>query len=176
MRDYEIVYIFRSNLSSDEIEAKLERYHSIITEGGMGEVTAVVMWGKRHLAYPIEKQTSGYYVIAQFTAQSNPLTELERVLKLEDDLLRHLMVVLEGDLPLPDSAVQRSGEDGAGDTSGVVPAEKETVEEDEQVSDDEGEVEKETVEEDEQASDDEGEVEKEIDVDEVLEDVTGEED
>ena len=158
MRDYEIVYIFRSNLSSDEIEAKLERYHSIITEGGMGEVTAVVLWGKRHLAYPIEKQTSGYYVIAQFTAQSNPLTELERVLKLEDDLLRHLMVLREGDLPLPDSAVQRTGEDGAGDSPDVVPTEKETVEEDEQ------------------ASDDEGEAEQENDVDEVLEDVTGEED
>ena len=158
MRDYEIVYIFRSNLSSDEIEAKLERYHSIITEGGMGEVTAVVMWGKRHLAYPIEKQTSGHYVIAQFTAQSNPLTELERVLKLEDDLLRHLMVLREGDLPLPDSAVQRTGEDGAGDSPDVVPTEKETVEEDEQ------------------ASDDEGEAEQENDVDEVLEDVTGEED
>ena len=79
-------------------------------------------------------------------------------MKLEDDLLRHLMVLREGDLPLPDSAVQRTGEDGAGDSPDVVPTEKETVEEDEQ------------------ASDDEGEAEQENDVDEVLEDVTGEED
>ena len=166
MRDYEIVYIFRSDFSSDEIEAKLERYHSIITEGGMGEVTAVVMWGKRHLTYPIEKQTSGYYVIAQFTARPNPLTELERVLKLEDDLLRYLVVLREGDLPLPDSAVQRTGEDGVGDTSDVVPTETSDV----------VPVERETVEEDEQASDDEGEAEQENDVDEVLKDVTDEED
>ena len=158
MRDYEIVYIFRSNFSSDEIEAKLERYHSIITEGEMGEVTAVVLWGKRHFAYPVDKQTSGYYVVAQFTAQPNPLTELERILKLEDDLLRYLVVLREGDLPLPDSAVQRAGEDGAGDNSDVVPAEAKTVEEDEQ------------------ASDDEGDVEQENDVDDVLEDVVDEED
>ena len=153
MRDYEIVYIFRSNFSSDEIEAKLERYHSIITAGGMGEVTAVVLWGKRHLAYPIEKQTSGYYVVAQFTARPDPLTELERVLKLEDDLLRYLVVLREGDLPLPDSAVQRTGEDSAGDTSNAIPTEEG------------GEV-----------LGEEDEAEKEKDVDEVLEDVTDEED
>ena len=119
----------------------------------MGEVTAVVMWGKRHLAYPIEKQTSGYYVVAQFTARPDPLTELERVLKLEDDLLRYLVVLREGDLPLPDSAVQRTGEDSAGDTSNAIPTEEG------------GEV-----------LGEEDEAEKENDVDEVLEDVTDEED
>ena len=122
MRDYEIVYIFRSNFTSEEIEAKLERYHSIVTEGGKGEVTALVLWGKRRLAYPIQKHLNGYYVVAQFAAQPESLTELERVLKLEDDLLRYLVVLRVGEMPLPESAMRTVGDapedgvDGAKDT------------------------------------------------------------
>ena len=104
MRDYEIVYIFRSSLTSEEIEAKLERYHAIISADGPGEVTASVHWGKRQLAYPIQKQPNGYYVVAQFTSAPDPLQELERVLKLEDDILRYLIVIAEHPLPLPDPA------------------------------------------------------------------------
>ncbi|MDE2878811.1 30S ribosomal protein S6 [Candidatus Palauibacter soopunensis] len=102
MRDYEIVYIFRSSLTSEEIEAKLERYHAIISADGPGEVTASVHWGKRQLAYPIQKQPNGYYVVAQFASEPDPLRELERVLKLEDDVLRYLIVIAEQPLPLPD--------------------------------------------------------------------------
>ncbi len=101
MRDYEIVYIFRSSFTAEEIEAKLERYHALITEGDRGEITAVVQWGKRQLAYPIQKQSGGHYVVAQFRAEPEVLTGLERVLKLEDDLLRYLVVLSEGELPLP---------------------------------------------------------------------------
>ena len=104
MRDYEIVYIFRSSLTSEEIEAKLERYHAAITADGPGEITASVHWGKRQLAYPIKKQPNGYYVVAQFTSAPEPLRELERVLKLEDDILRYLIVIAEHPLPLPDPA------------------------------------------------------------------------
>ena len=102
MRDYEIVYIFRSSLTSEEIEAKLERYHAAITADGPGEITASVHWGKRQLAYPIKRQPNGYYVVAQFTSAPEPLRELERVLKLEDDILRYLIVIAEYPLPLPD--------------------------------------------------------------------------
>ncbi len=103
MRDYEIVYIFHSSLTSEEIEAKLERYHAIITADGPGEVTATVHWGKRQLAYPIRKQRNGHYVVAQFTSAPDPLVELERVLKLEDDVLRYLIVIAEQPLPIPET-------------------------------------------------------------------------
>jgi len=103
MREYEIVYIFRSNFTPEEIEAKLERYHALLTGGGKGEITAVEQWGKRPLAYPIEKQTNGYYVVAQFTTDPAAISELERVLKLEEDLLRYLIVLSEGELPIPGS-------------------------------------------------------------------------
>uniref|UniRef100_UPI0023A2FEA6 30S ribosomal protein S6 n=1 Tax=Candidatus Palauibacter polyketidifaciens TaxID=3056740 RepID=UPI0023A2FEA6 len=104
MRDYEIVYIFRVSLTSEEIEAKLKRYQAIITADGSGEVTASVHWGKRQLAYPIQKQPNGYYVVARFTSSPDPLQELERALKLEDDVLRYLIVIQEHPWPLPDPA------------------------------------------------------------------------
>ena len=104
MRDYEIVYIFRSSLTSEEIGEKLERHHAIITADDPGEVAASVHWGKRQLAYPIRKQRNGYYVVAQFTSAPDPLRELERVLKLEDDILRYLIVIAEQPLPVPEAA------------------------------------------------------------------------
>lgn len=112
MRDYEIVYIFRSSFTPEEIEAKLERFHALLTDDGKGEITAVEQWGKRQLAYPIKKQQNGYYVVAQFTADPETITRLERVLKLEDDLLRYLVVISEGELPIPNS--MRAAHEGDG--------------------------------------------------------------
>ena len=103
MREYEIVYIFRSSFTPEEIEAKLDRYHAILTRDDRGEVTAVEQWGKRQLAYPIRGQTNGYYVVTQFSADPVIIAELERVLKLDEELLRYLIVLSEGELPIPSS-------------------------------------------------------------------------
>ncbi len=118
MRDYEIVYIFRSSLTSEEIGAKLERYHTVIT-GGPGEVTASVHWGKRQLAYPIRKQRNGYYVVAQFASDPDSLVELERVLKLEDDVLRYLIVIAEHPLPLPEAMPAVPDAEGVAEEGGA---------------------------------------------------------
>ena len=103
MRDYEIVYIFRSSFTPEQIDAKLERYHALITGVDGGQITAVEQWGKRQLSYPIDKEPNGFYVVAQFTSDPSALSELERILKLEDDLLRYLIVLSEGELPIPPS-------------------------------------------------------------------------
>lgn len=102
MRDYEVVYIFQSALAPEEIEGRLDRYHGVLTKDG-GQVTAVEHWGKRQLAYPIRNETNGYYVVAQFTTDPSVLSELEPMLKLDEQLLRHLIVLSEGELPLPSS-------------------------------------------------------------------------
>jgi small subunit ribosomal protein S6 len=95
VREYEIVYIFDSVLTEDQVNEKLEKYHEHITAQG-GEITAVDHWGKRQLAYPIGKKTAGYYVVVQFTADPSALPELERTLKLDDDVVRYLIVLSEG--------------------------------------------------------------------------------
>lgn len=101
MRDYEIVYIFDTMLEESKINDKLERFHGMVAGNDGGEITAVDHWGKRQLAYPIAKKTSGYYVVAQFKADSGSLPELERNLKLDEDLLRYLIVLNEGEPTAP---------------------------------------------------------------------------
>ena len=99
MRDYEIVYIFHPSLDEEKVNEKLDRFHGLLTGDRGGSVSAVDHWGQRQLAYPINDQTSGYYTVAHFTAPAEALPEFERLLKLDDELMRYLVVVNEGDLP-----------------------------------------------------------------------------
>ncbi|HUF75683.1 MAG TPA: 30S ribosomal protein S6 [Longimicrobiales bacterium] len=96
MRLYEVVYILDPALLEDAVTAKLEKFHSLATSQG-GEVNAVDHWGVRQLAYPIKKLGSGYYVVAQFTAATDALPEFERLLKLDDEVIRYLLVLNEGE-------------------------------------------------------------------------------
>ncbi|HEY0019487.1 MAG TPA: 30S ribosomal protein S6 [Longimicrobium sp.] len=99
MRDYEIVYIFAPSLEEAQVTEKLDRYHGLLTGTNGGEITATDHWGRRQLAYAVERQSSGYYVVEHFRAPGEALPEFERALKLDDDVLRYLVVVNEGDLP-----------------------------------------------------------------------------
>lgn len=98
MRDYEAVYIFDSALEESAINEKLDRYHALLGGDHGGQVTAVDHWGKRQLAYPIDDRENGYYVVAHFSAPPAALPEYERVLKLDEGLLRYLVVINEGEL------------------------------------------------------------------------------
>ncbi len=96
MRLYEVVYIFDAALDEGAIDKKLERFHGLATADG-GEVVAVDHWGNRQLAYPIRGSKTGYYVVAQVNAEATSLVEFERILKLDDELLRYLLVLNEGE-------------------------------------------------------------------------------
>lgn len=96
MRLYEVVYILHPALDENAVTAKLERFHALANANG-GEVSAVDHWGNRQLAYPIKRQTSGYYVVAQFTAAAEALPEFERLLRLDEEVLRYLLVINEGE-------------------------------------------------------------------------------
>jgi len=101
MRDYEVVYIFKSALGTEDIDARLQRYHEKILAVDGSEITAVEHWGKRQLAYPIDRNDNGYYVVAQFSTEPRALPEFERLLKLDEEVLRHLVVLSEGELAVP---------------------------------------------------------------------------
>ncbi len=96
VRLYEVVYIFDAVLDEAAINQKLEQYHALVI-GKDGEVTAVDHWGNRQLAYPIQKKKTGYYVVAQFNGDPEGLPEFERALKLDDTILRYLVVLNEGE-------------------------------------------------------------------------------
>ena len=108
VRAYEVVYIFTPQLEEGAIEQKLERYHQLLSQNGGSEITAKDDWGRRQLAYPIAKQTSGHYVIVQFTAAAEALPEFERLLKLDEELLRYLVVLHEGEPASPMSTATRA--------------------------------------------------------------------
>ncbi len=96
MRLYEMVYIFDATLDEDGVNKKLEKFHPLVL-GKSGEVVAVDHWGVRQMAYPVKKHGSGYYVVAQIRAESDGLPEFERVLRLDVELLRYLIVLNEGE-------------------------------------------------------------------------------
>ena len=96
MRLYEIVYIFDATLDEDSVNKKLEKFHPLVIEKS-GEVVAVDHWGARQMAYPVKKQGTGYYVVAQVRAEVNGLPEFERVISLDPELLRYLIVLNEGE-------------------------------------------------------------------------------
>jgi len=117
MNKYEIVYIFRSSLASEELESKLENFHSLLTRDA-GQISAVEHWGKRQLAYPIDKERNGNYVVAQFETEPGSLPDFERILKLDDQILRYLIVLSEGELPIPPS-MRRESDDRPGSGYGA---------------------------------------------------------
>ncbi|MDD5659745.1 MAG: 30S ribosomal protein S6 [Actinomycetota bacterium] len=91
MRNYEIMLIFDASLEEDVIEKELQKITSII-ENGKGSITDSQKWGLRKLAYPIKHRENGYYHIINFTSTETVINEIDRINKINDKLLRHLIV------------------------------------------------------------------------------------
>ena len=90
MTNYEVMFIIDPALEDDKKEATVETVKGIIA--AEGEVGNVDVWGMRKLAYPIQKKTEGYYVVIEFAAQPTLPKELDRRLRISDNVMRHLIV------------------------------------------------------------------------------------
>ena len=90
MRHYEIVFIVHPD-QSEQVPAMIERYRNTITAGG-GKVHRIEDWGRRQLAYPIQKVFKAHYVLMNIEVGNEVLTELETAFKFNDAVLRHLIV------------------------------------------------------------------------------------
>lgn len=99
VRPYEVVYILDSALEDEAITQKLEKIHELIHVDG-AEAPVLDHWGRRTLAYEIGKHTTGYYVVANFETDPVKLPEFERALRLDDAVVRFL-VVLNDEPPTP---------------------------------------------------------------------------
>ena len=95
MNDYEIALIIRPEVEEEGQAALIERLSEILTSAG-GVVKDVETWGRRRLAYPIRKTQEGFYYFIQGQFSTSVLPELERTIKLNEDILRH-MVIRKGD-------------------------------------------------------------------------------
>ena len=98
MRDYEITFILSTAIDEEASAATVERVNQLITNGG-GSITEVHAWGRRHLAYPIEHQRDGFYVTTRFSMPPNGLGVLDNDLRLNENILRHL-VVRQDEVPI----------------------------------------------------------------------------
>lgn len=92
MREYEVVYILDPTLEQEAVDEKIESFHATLG----GEIKTVDHWGVRRLAYPMRKSETGYYVIVHVTADPVALPEFERLLRLDEETMRYLVVLNEG--------------------------------------------------------------------------------
>lgn len=91
MNSYELLYIIDNEISDEAKEAVVAKIFAVITDNG-GTIDGVDKWGTRKLAYPINYKTEGYYVLVNFTAQATLPSELERVMRITDSVVRFLVV------------------------------------------------------------------------------------
>ena len=90
MTNYELMFIIESTLEDAVRDQTIDTVKGIIAENG--EITKADVWGMKKLAYPIRKKNEGYYVIVEFKANSDFPKELDRRLKISDNVIRHLIV------------------------------------------------------------------------------------
>jgi len=112
-RRYEVVYIFDSALEEPAVNERLARFHALL---GEGTEVGVSHWGKRTLTYPIKRRETGYYVVSKFETGAERLPEFERAIKLDESVLRFLVVLAEEEpaaprVPLESGAVAAEEED-----------------------------------------------------------------
>lgn len=93
MNKYEVMFIAKP-LEDAEVDPIAEFVSNLIKKNG-GNVEKVDRWGKRHLAYPVKKQTDGNYVLINFEADPAVIKEIDRVMKIQDNILKHLIVKID---------------------------------------------------------------------------------
>ncbi|MCL2538725.1 MAG: 30S ribosomal protein S6 [Oscillospiraceae bacterium] len=90
MSAYETIVVISTRFDEEAVAALLKRFTDLISE--RGTVVSVDEWGKRRLAYEIQKETDGYYFLINFESEPEFIAELERVYRITDGLLRTLVV------------------------------------------------------------------------------------
>lgn len=94
MRKYELLYVLQPDLDEEQLQALQEKINGIIAEQG-GQNTEVKEWGKRRLAYEIADFMEGHYIEVHFEGTPQVVEELERVIKITNGILRHMIVRIE---------------------------------------------------------------------------------
>ena len=94
VREYEFTLITNGQLTEADTNTVLEKYENLLTADG-GEIIKKDVWGSRKLAFPIKKQYRGHYVCYDLAAVPASIAEAERLMKIDDNVLRYLNVKLD---------------------------------------------------------------------------------
>jgi small subunit ribosomal protein S6 len=112
MRHYEIVFLVHPD-QSEQVPAMLERYKGMITAGG-GQLHRLEDWGRRQLAFPIDKVHKAHYILMNIETDQKTLAELTGAFRFSDAVLRHLVVKMDGAVTEPSPMARAAEEEGEG--------------------------------------------------------------
>ncbi|MBA3765151.1 MAG: 30S ribosomal protein S6 [Actinobacteria bacterium] len=93
MREYEVMLILPAEADEKVVSTAADRITKVVSTKG-GEVSNIDRWGRRRFAFEIDHANEGYYVVVSFTAEPSSQTELDRVLNLADEVIRHKVIAL----------------------------------------------------------------------------------
>lgn len=102
---YEVVFIARQDITATQVEALTEQFQNVITEGG-GTVVRTESWGLRTIAYKIKKNRKGHYVMLHLDSPAAAIHEMERQMRINEDLLRYLTLRVDEHDPEPSMVLQ----------------------------------------------------------------------
>lgn len=91
MNNYEMLYIIASSVDENAREDVIKKYESVITENG-GNVDNIDKWGMKKFAYPINYKNDGFYVLMTFSSNSELPKEIERQMRISDDIVRFMVI------------------------------------------------------------------------------------
>lgn len=91
MRNYECMYILKPDMEEEATQQAIDRYSAIVTDG-QGELVSIDKWGKRRLAYEIQDIPEGFYVLMNFKSEPAVVKELDRVMKISENMLRFMII------------------------------------------------------------------------------------
>ena len=91
MRKYETIFILNPSLDEEAVKATVEKFKGVIENNG-GTVENVDFWGRRKLAYEINKISEGFYTLFNFSAGPELPKELDRLFRINDSVIRHIIV------------------------------------------------------------------------------------
>ena len=91
MRNYEIMYILKPDYDEEKIGEFATKYSNIILNN-QGEIISEERWGRRRLAYEIKDLREGFYILVNFKSEAKVPTELDRVMKISDEILRFMII------------------------------------------------------------------------------------
>ena len=110
MRHYEIVFLVHPD-QSEQVPAMIERYRNTITQGG-GTIHRIEDWGRRQLAYPIQKVFKAHYVLMNIECDQKTLGDLTGAFRFSDAVLRHLVVNMDAAVTDPSPMAKVADEEG----------------------------------------------------------------
>ena len=90
MNKYETIFIINPSVSEENVKALIEKFTNLINNSG--SVEKVTEWGKKRLKYPIKKVNEGYYVLVDFESDPSAITELERIYRITDEIIKFIVV------------------------------------------------------------------------------------